>query len=205
MIKIAITGNIGSGKSTITKIVKELGYKVFDSDKEVKKALAKKGLINQIRKEFKAQIPGLIKRNEIDKAKLGEFVFSHPDELKKLEQIVHPKVWESKEKFIETNMNEPVVFLDIPLLFEKKLQSKFDFIIRTRVSEEVQKKRVLKRKNMTDAKFNHIRKTQTDYSGVERKFISLDINTEEDIETVKKKVKNFLDKILNLKKELDLT
>ena len=205
MIKIAITGNIGSGKSTITKIIKELGYKVFDSDKEVKKALAKKGLINQIRKEFKAQIPGLIKRNEIDKAKLGEFVFSHPDELKKLEQIVHPKVWESKEKFIETNMNEPVVFLDIPLLFEKKLQSKFDFIIRTRVSEEVQKKRVLKRKNMTDAKFNHIRKTQTDYSGVERKFISLDINTEEDIETVKKKVKNFLDKILNLKKELDLT
>ena len=205
MIKIAITGNIGSGKSTITKIIKELGYKVFDSDKEVKKALAKKGLINQIRKEFKAQIPGLIKRNEIDKAKLGEFVFSDPDELKKLEQIVHPKVWESKEKFIETNMNEPVVFLDIPLLFEKKLQSKFDFIIRTRVSEEVQKKRVLKRKNMTDAKFNHIRKTQTDYSGVERKFISLDINTEEDIETVKKKVKNFLDKILNLKKELDLT
>ena len=205
MIKIAITGNIGSGKSTITKIIKELGYKVFDSDKEVKKALAKKGLINQIRKEFKAQIPGLIKRNEIDKAKLGEFVFSHPDELKKLEQIVHPKVWESKEKFIETNMNEPVVFLDIPLLFEKKLQSKFDFIIRTRVSEEVQKKRVLKRKNMTDAKFNHIRKTQTDYTGVERKFISLDINTEEDIETVKKKVKNFLDKILNLKKELDLT
>jgi len=205
MIKIAITGNIGSGKSTITKIIKELGYKVFDSDKEVKKALAKKGLINQIRKEFKAQIPGLIKRNEIDKAKLGEFVFSHPDELKKLEQIVHPKVWESKEKFIETNRNEPVVFLDIPLLFEKKLQSKFDFIIRTRVSEEVQKKRVLKRKNMTDAKFNHIRKTQTDYTGVERKFISLDINTEEDIETVKKKVKNFLDKILNLKKELDLT
>ncbi len=201
MIKIAITGNIGSGKSTITKIIRELGFKVFDSDIEVKKALIKKDLINQICKEFKSKIPDLIKRNTIDKAKLGEFVFSNPDELKKLEQILHPKVWESKEKFFEKNSNEPVVFLDINILFEKKLQSQFDFIIRTRVSEEVQKKRVLKRKNMTNEKFDHIKKTQTDYSSVEEKFVSLDINTEEDIKIVKKKVKNFLEKVLNLKKE----
>ena len=201
MIKIAITGNIGSGKSTITKIVRELGFKVFDSDKEVKKALIKKDLINQISKEFKSKIPELIKKNRIVKAKLGEFVFSNPNELKKLEKIVHPKVRESKEKFFEKNSGEPVVFLDIPLLFEKKLQSQFDFIIRTRVSEEVQKKRVLKRKNMTNEKFDHIRKTQTDYSGVEEKFVSLDINTEEDIKIVKKKVKNFLEKVLNLKIE----
>ena len=82
MIKIAITGNIGSGKSTITKIVRELGFKVFDSDKEVKKALTRRDLINQISEEFKPKIPGLIKKNEIDKAKLGDFVFSNPDELK---------------------------------------------------------------------------------------------------------------------------
>ena len=205
MIKVAITGNIGSGKSTITKVIRELGFKVFDSDKEVKKALMKKDLINQISKEFKSKIPGLIKRNAIDKAKLGEFVFSNPDELKKLENIVHPRVWESKEKFFEKNCNESVVFLDIPLLFEKKLQSKFDFIIRTSVSEEVQKKRVLKRRNMTTTKFNHIRRTQTDYSDIEEKHISLDINTQEDIKIIKKRVKNFLEKILNLKKELNLT
>ncbi len=205
MIKIAITGNIGSGKSTISKIIRELGFKVFDSDTEVKKALMKKDLIKQISNEFKSKIPGLIKRNTIDKAKLGEFVFSNPDELKKLEQIVHPKVWESKEKFFEKNCNEPVIFLEIPLLFEKKLQSKFDFIIRTLVSEEVQKKRVLKRKNMTNAKFKHIRKTQIDYSDVEEKFVSLDINTEEDIKIVRRKVKNFLEKILNSKKESDLS
>ena len=203
MITIAITGNIGSGKSTITKIIRELGFKVFDSDKEVKKALTNKDLINQISKEFKPKIPGLIKRNTINKDKLGEFVFSNPEELKKLEQLVHPKVWESKEKFFKKNFNEQAVFLDIPLLFEKKLQSKFDFIIRTHVSEEVQKKRVLKRKNMTNAKFNHIRKAQIDCSSIEEKFISLDINTQEDIKIIKKKVKNFLETVLNLKKELD--
>ena len=203
MITIAITGNIGSGKSTITKIIRELGFKVFDSDKEVKKALTNKDLINQISKEFKSKIPGLIKRNTINKDKLGEFVFSNPEELKKLEQLVHPKVWESKEKFFKKNFNEQAVFLDIPLLFEKKLQSKFDFIIRTRVPEEVQKKRVLKRKNMTNAKFNHIRKAQINYSDIEKKCISLDINTQEDIKIIKKKVKNFLEKVLNSKKELD--
>tara|TARA_B100000242_G_scaffold87817_1_gene58913 strand:+ start:406 stop:1017 length:612 start_codon:yes stop_codon:yes gene_type:complete len=203
MITIAITGNIGSGKSTITKIIRELGFKVFDSDIEVKKALTNKDLINQISKEFKSKIPGLIKRNTINKDKLGEFVFSNPEELKKLEQLVHPKVWESKEKFFKKNFNEQAVFLDIPLLFEKKLQSKFDFIIRTRVSEEVQKKRVLKRKNMTNAKFDHIRKAQIDCSSVEEKFISLDINTQEDIKIIKKKIKNFLETVLNLKKELD--
>ena len=80
MIKIAITGNIGSGKSTITRIVRELGFKVFDSDQEVDKAMTKKDLINKISEEFKSKIPGLIKRNKIDKVKLGEFVFSNTKE-----------------------------------------------------------------------------------------------------------------------------
>ena len=203
MIKIAITGNIGSGKSTITSIVKELGFKVFDSDQEVEKAMTKKDLISKISKEFKSKIPGLMKSNRIDRVKLGEFVFSNTKELKKLEQIVHPKIWESKEKFFETNCNELVVFLDIPLLFEKKLQSDYDFIIRTFVSSKVQKERVLKRKNMTLRKFNQIIKNQTITTRAEDKFVSLDLNTDENIEILKIKVKNFLDETLNLKKAED--
>ena len=203
MIKIAITGNIGSGKSTITSIVRELGFKVFDSDQEVEKAMTKKDLISKISKEFKSKIPGLIKRNSIDKVKLGEFVFSNNKELKKLEKIVHPKIWESKEKFFETNCNELVVFLDIPLLFEKNLQSNYDFIIRTFVSSKVQKERVLKRKNMTLVKFNQIIKKQTINANIESKCISLDLNTEEDIKILKIKIKNFLEQTLNLKKVTD--
>ena len=203
MIKIAITGNIGSGKSTITKIVRELGFKVFDSDQEVEKAMTKRDLIDKISKEFKQKVPGLIKRSKIDKTKLGEFVFSNSEELKKLENIVHPKVWESKEKFFKTNCNESVVFLDIPLLFEKKLQSNFDFIIRTYVSSKVQKERVLKRKNMTLEKFNQIIRNQTTYTRAENKFVSLDLNTEDNIKMLKIRVKNFLEEILNLKKAAD--
>ena len=165
--------------------------------------MTKKDLISKISKEFKSKIPGLMKRNRIDRVKLGEFVFSNTKELKKLEQIVHPKIWESKEKFFETNCNELVVFLDIPLLFEKKLQSDYDFIIRTFVSSKVQKERVLKRKNMTLVKFNQIIKTQTVNTNADKKCISLDLNTEEDIKILKKKVKNFLEKTLNLKKATD--
>ena len=102
-----------------------------------------------------------------------------------------------------TNFNEFVLFLDNPLLFEKKLQSDYDFIIRTFVSSKVQKERVLKRKNMTLVKFNQIIKTQTVNTNADKKCISLDLNTEEDIKILKKKVKNFLEKTLNLKKATD--
>ena len=203
MIKIAITGNIGSGKSTITKIVRELGFKVFDSDQEAEKAMTNKDLIDKISKEFKSKVPGLIKKNKIDKAKLGEFVFTNTKELKKLEQLVHPKIWESQEEFFKINCNESVVFLDIPLLFEKNLQSNYDFIIRTYVSSKVQKERVLKRKNMTQVKLNQIIKTQAINTDIENKWISLDPNTEEDFNMLKIKVKNFLEKTLNLKKATD--
>jgi dephospho-CoA kinase len=203
MIKIAITGNIGTGKSTITKIVKELGFKVFDSDQEVEYAMSEKDLIKQISKEFKPKVQGLIKGNRIDKLKLGEFVFSNPKELKKLEQMIHPKVWENKKKFLETHRSELLVFLDIPLLFEKKLQNNFDFIIRTYVSPKIQKERVLKRKNMTQEKFNQIIKAQIINTEVEDKCVSLNLNTEEDIETLKIKVKNFVAKVLNSEKAAD--
>ncbi len=203
MIKIAITGNIGSGKSTITKIVTELGFKVFDSDQEVEKVMNEKKLIDQISQEFKSKIPNLIKKNKIDKLKLGEFVFSNSEELKKLEKLIHPKLWKRKEKFFEENSNEPLVFLDIPLLFEKKLQNNFDHIIRTYVSRRIQKERVLKRKNMTKMKFYKIIKTQADNTEIEKKFISLDLNMEKDIQIIKIKVKNFLEKIVNLKKVID--
>ena len=95
------------------------------------------------------------------------------------------------------------MFLDIPLLFEKKLQSNFDFIIRTYVSSKVQKERVLKRKNMTLEKFNQIIRNQTTYTRAENKFVSLDLNTEDNIKMLKIRVKNFLEEILNLKKAAD--
>ena len=131
MKKIGITGNIGSGKSTVSDIIKKLGYKVFESDQEVSKLLDNQEIVRVIKEEFNSKIKGLIKKDKIDRSRLSDFVFSNATGLKKLESIIHPKVWEEKEKFFIKNIKEKIVFLDIPLLFEKKLQSNFNYIIYT--------------------------------------------------------------------------
>ena len=193
MIKIAITGNIGTGKTTVSQIVKILGYQVFESDEAVKKILKTKDVVNKIRKSFKTLKYKLVDKNgDIDKYELGNFVFSRKERLKDLENIIHPEIWKMKKGFIEKNHKSKIIFFDIPLLFEKKLQKEFDYVFYTLVSKEIQKQRVLKRKNMTENKFKQIICNQIDYDSLDKKAISLVLNTEMNKEEIRKKIKNFL-------------
>ncbi len=193
MIKIAITGNIGTGKTTVSQIIKILGYQVFESDEAVKKILKTKDVVNKIRKSFITLKYKLVDKNgDIDKYELGNFVFSHKERLKDLENIIHPEIWKMKKEFIEKNYKSKIIFFDIPLLFEKKLQKEFDYVFYTLVSKEIQKQRVLKRKNMTEKKFKQIICNQIDYDSLDKKAISLVLNTEMNKEEIRKKIKNFL-------------
>ncbi len=197
MMKIAITGNIGTGKSTVSEIIKSLGYKVFESDKETRLALKNKSVIEQLKKHFRKNIPKLFKSKDIiDRQELGNYVFKHKNELKRLEGIIHPKIWERKNKFIFKNKKEDVVFFDIPLLFEKKKHKNFDYIFYTNVDTEIQKKRVLRRKYMNETKFKSIVKTQKQQSDIDKRYISLEINTSLDKKEIKKKLKLFIEKTL---------
>ncbi len=198
MIKIAITGNIGTGKTAISQILKSMGFKVFEADKEVKNLMKNKALINDLKKEFQSKVPGLIKQNKIDTMKLGDFIFSNFKELKKLEDIIHPKIWTRKGKFFKENVKEKVVFLDIPLVFEKNLQESFDYIIYTSVSLKIQKERVLKRKEMNLTKFNQIIKKQNKLKQSQLKVISLYLNTNQSLDKLALKIKKFLESTLNL-------
>ena len=200
MIKIAVTGNIGSGKTTICGIIKNLGFKVFESDEEVKEILEEKEQIQNLIKEFHLKIPGLVNKNKIDKEKLGAFVFSNPIELKKLEGLIHPIVWKRKEKFLVKHNKEKLIFFDVPILFEKKLEKNFDFIIYTKISKDIQKQRVLKRKNMNEKKFNLITMSQNILTAQQQKFISLELDTSSDESKIKLMIKNFLEKIQDEKK-----
>ena len=200
MIKIAVTGNIGSGKTTICGIIKNLGFKVFESDQEVKEILEEKEQIQSLLKEFHLKIPGLVNKNKIDKEKLGDFVFSNPTELKKLENLIHPKVWKRKEKFLLKHKKEKLIFFDVPILFEKKLENNFDFIIYTKISKDIQKQRVLKRKNMNEKKFNLITMSQNILTAQQKKLISLELETSSDESKIKLLIRNFLKKIQDGKK-----
>lgn len=200
MIKIAITGNIGTGKSTVAKIIKEFGFKVFESDQIVNKLLEEKEVLDELKITFGKKIQGLfISQTSLNKKELANFVFSNKKELSKLENIIHPKIKIQKEIFLKKNCSESVLFFDIPLLFEKNMAEKFNFVFYTFVDEKLQKKRVLQRANMNEEKFFNILKNQNKLNKNQQNFISLKINTSLNIEKIKVIIRNFLADNLNLK------
>ena len=112
MIKIAITGNIGTGKTTVSKIIKRMRYKVFESDKEVKKILKYKKIITRIKDEFVHINKRLVTNDgHINNTELGNVVFSKKLELQKLEKIIHPEIWKLQDKFLKKNKKEKILFL----------------------------------------------------------------------------------------------
>ena len=194
--KIAITGKIGSGKTSLCNIIKKIGYKVYESDKEVEKLLKRAQIIEEVKLLYKGKIRNLIDNNgNINKKILGNFLFSNKNELDKLEKLLYPLLEGQKKKFVEENSNEEFIFFDIPLLFEKKMHKKFDKIIFLDVSKEIQEKRVMKRKGMTKNKLDNILNNQSYDISIFKKFISVQINSSGNTELLEYHIKNFLDNL----------
>ena len=149
-IKIAITGKIGSGKTFVSKFLKELGYKVFESDEEVAKIFGDLKFKKKIECLFSKKISKLFMKNGlVNRKALGDYVFSRKIELEKLENIIYPILKKKKKEFISLFMEEKILFFDIPLLFQKKLHREFNYIILLWLERKLQLKRVLKRKGMS--------------------------------------------------------
>ncbi len=191
MRKIAITGNIGSGKTTVCKILKNIGYKVFECDFEIKKLYGTINLKNKVRNMFGHKISNLFFSNgRVNKQALSDHLFSNPNELRNLEKVIYKNLVEMKKIFCEKHSKEQIVFFDIPLLFEKRMDNEYDQIIYLKVDSASQKKRVLKRKNIDENKFKSIINNQRDFSHSNR--ISLLIDTNENKKIVKKKLLDYL-------------
>ncbi|MFL2660654.1 MAG: dephospho-CoA kinase [Alphaproteobacteria bacterium] len=200
MHKVAITGRIGTGKTTVSRIIKSLGYDVFESDKEAKKILLKTRIITKIETVFGNKVLNLINsEKQIDTNKLGDFVFENKSELQILEKIIHPEIWKNKKSFIKMNKRKKILFFDIPLLFEKNIYMNYDSIIYTKVDFTTQKKRVLERKNMTLNKFNQICMAQKELSRMQKKKVSLEINTKINSNLIEEKLKVFIKSIFDHK------
>ena len=193
-IKIAITGKIGSGKSTVADIIKGLGYFVFESDKEVDKLFNSNNIKNKIKTLF-CKITNLTNKDgSINKTLLGDYVFSNKNELKNLEDLIYPLLNKERQKFINSRKMEKILFFDIPLLFEKKLFTEYNFIIYVYVKEKIQKERVLRRKKMNKDKLEKILEAQSYNLKDYQKFISIKIDTSNDVDQIKQSLISFIKK-----------
>ena len=115
-VKIAITGKIGSGKSTISEILIKLGYKVFESDKEVSLLFDNNSIKKKIITVFIKKIKNLVNsKGKINRIALGNFVFSNKSELTKLEKIIHPFLSKKKQEFTKLESKEK--FFSLIFLF----------------------------------------------------------------------------------------
>ena len=143
MLRVALTGGIGSGKSSAAEIFAALGAVVVDSDEIARKVLDRESVgFGEVVAVFGDQI---LAAGEIDRKKLGQLVFSDPKERKKLEQITHPLIRKEFERIIKNVPENSIVINQIPLLAESKYDYKFDYVIAISAPIEVRKNRLLQR------------------------------------------------------------
>jgi dephospho-CoA kinase len=153
MIVLGLTGSIGMGKSTVAKMFADEGVPVFDADAAVHRLQGPEGALVET---IEAHFPGTTGPAGVDRAALAERVLGEPEALRRLEALVHPAVAREREAFLADNAAQPLVLLDIPLLFEAGGAERVDRIAVVSAPAEVQRERVLARRGMTEEKFERI-------------------------------------------------
>ena len=141
MIRIAVLGDIGSGKSHVAK---QFGYPVFNADAEVSKLYRKS---RKCYNKLKKVLPNYITSFPVQKIELSKAIMSNRQNLKKIVKVVHPEVRNRMNNFIKKNRNKKFVILDIPLLIENKLNKKDDILIFVDAKKKEINKRLKKRYN----------------------------------------------------------
>ena len=150
MTTVGLTGSIATGKSEVAKLLSNAGIPVFDSDAAVHELYAEKKTVALIEREF----PGVLANGKIDRQLLGQRILASPEDLKKLESLIHPLVSAKRKQFVSQCKKRecPFVVLDIPLLYETGEEKELDYVVVVSANEEIQRKRALARPGMTGEK-----------------------------------------------------
>ena len=159
---IAITGGIGSGKSTFCSKLKEKGFKIHSSDEQVAK------IYKNPEKKFVTYLRTIglsksISKKNIDKKTISKIIFENKQIRKKLELYIFKIVRKKRSDFIkqEKQKKTKLIFIDIPLLFENNLEKQFNKVISIIASKQLRLKRLKKTRKMTENQFKNITRSQT--------------------------------------------
>ena len=143
MFIVALTGGIGSGKSAAGDCFEDLGAVVVDADK-LARDVVERGTdgFDELVATFGDEI---LTNGVLDRSKLGAIVFANPTELKKLEEIIHPRVSEAFAEIVDESPLDSVVIYQIPILVETAGRERFDYVITVETDLEIRKSRLKER------------------------------------------------------------
>jgi dephospho-CoA kinase len=192
MIKICVVGEIGSGKTYVSRLFAGKKYPLFNADEEVSKIYStNKKVFNKLKKIF----PRLVTTFPINKLELTKIVLSSINNLKKIIKIVHPEVRKKMNLFLKKNKSKKVVILDIPLLLENKLNQETDVIIFVEANKKLLQKNLEKRTGYNKKIIEMLKKIQLTK---EEKKLAADIVVENNFnpQNTRLRVKQVLDRIL---------
>ena len=189
MIRLAIVGDIGSGKSYVAK---QFGYPVFNADAEVAKLYRKS---RKCYSRLKKILPNYITSFPVKKIELSKAIIANRQNLKKIVKIVHPEVRNEMNNFIKKNRSKKFVILDIPLLIENRINKKNDILIFVDAKRKEINKRLKRRSNINPEIVKKFKKIQLPIE-LKKQRSNFIIKNNFKSNYVKKNVKKILEKIL---------
>jgi len=189
MIRIAVLGDVGSGKSYVAK---QFGYPVFNADAEVAKLYRKS---RNCYKKLKKALPKYIISFPIKKIEISTAIMDSHHNLKKIVKIVHPEVRSRMNNFIKKNESKKVVILDIPLFLESRINKKNDILIFVDAKKKKINERLKKKLNFNSKIIKKFKKLQLPIE-FKRRQSNFIIKNNFRNNSIKKNVKKILEKIL---------
>ena len=180
---LGLTGSIGMGKSTTAKLFAEAGVPVYDADAAVHQLYE-----GEAAPAIEAAFPGTTANGKVDRPKLSARVVHDPAAIKQLEQIVHPMLGASRQKFFAgaEAAKAPVVVLDIPLLFETGGEKRVDAVVVVTTTADNQRNRLVSR-GLTDDRIAALLRRQIPDAG-KRARAHFTVNTGGSLEATRKQV-----------------
>ena len=194
MIVLGLTGSIGMGKSTTATLFAEAGVPVYDADATVHMLYEGEAV-----PAIEAAFPGTTVDGKVDRNMLSARVVHDPAAIKRLEQIVHPMLGASRQKFLADaeRSGAPVAVVDVPLLFETGGEKRVDAVVVVTTTPELQHQRILARHNMTSEKLDAILARQLP-DAEKRRRADFVVDTSDGLDAVRLRIRDILNEAVKM-------